>query len=35
MSELKAMYEKAQTDLRKLIRDRSYSLAVINGVITS
>lgn len=35
MSELKAMYEKSQTDLRKLIRDRSYSLAVINGVITS
>lgn len=32
MSELKAMYEKAQSDLKKLIRDRGYSLSVINGV---
>lgn len=32
MNEIKAMYEKSQTDLRKLIRDRSYNIAVINGV---
>jgi len=32
LSELKAMYEKAQTDLRKIIRDRGYSLSYINGV---
>lgn len=32
MNELKKMYIKAQTDLRKLIRDRGYSLSVINGV---
>lgn len=32
MNELKNMYIKAQTDLRKLIRDRGYSLSVINGV---
>lgn len=32
LAEMKSMYLKAQTDLRKLIRDRSYSLAVINGV---
>ena len=32
LSELKGMYEKAQTDFRKLIRDRAYALAVINGV---
>lgn len=32
MNELKSMYQKAQTDLRKLIRDHGYSLSVINGV---
>lgn len=32
LSELKGMYEKAQTDFRKLVRDRAYALAVINGV---
>ena len=32
MSELKVMFEKAQSDFRKLIRDRGYSLSVINGV---
>ena len=32
MNELKSMYQKAQTDLRKLIRDYGYSLSVINGV---
>lgn len=32
MNELKSMFEKAQTDLRKLIRDYGYSLSVINGV---
>ena len=32
MNELKNMYIKAQTDLRKFIRDRGYSLSVINGV---
>ena len=32
MSELKHMYNKSQNDLRKLIRDRGYSLSVINGV---
>ena len=35
LSELKGMYEKAQTDFRKLIRDRGYGLAVINGVSSS
>lgn len=35
LNELRAMYEKAQTDLRKLIRDRGYSLSVINGVESS
>ena len=35
LSELKEMYEKAQTDFRKLIRDRGYGLAVINGVSSS
>ena len=35
LSEMKALYEKTQTDLRKLIRDRAYSLSVINGVETS
>ena len=34
LSEMKQMYEKAQNDLRKLIRDRGYSNAVINGVDT-
>ena len=32
LTEMKAMLEKSQTDLRKLIRDRGYSLSVINGV---
>lgn len=32
LSEMKAMYVKAQTDLRKLIRDRAYNMAIINGV---
>ena len=32
MGELKNMFFKAQTDLRKLIRDRGYSNAIINGV---
>ena len=32
MTELEKMYTKAQTDFRKLIRDRAYSLAVLNGV---
>lgn len=32
MNELKNMYIKAQIDLRKLIRDRGYSLSAINGV---
>lgn len=35
LSEMREMYEKAQTDLRKLIRDRAYSLSVINGVETT
>lgn len=35
LSEMKALYEKTQTDLRKLIRDRAYSLSVINGVETT
>ena len=35
MNELKSMFEKAQTDLRKLIRDYGYSLSVINGVDTA
>ena len=30
MSELKAMYEKSQIDLRKYIRDRGYSLSLVN-----
>jgi hypothetical protein len=29
---VKDMYEKAQTDFKKLIRDWGYSLSVINGV---
>lgn len=32
---LKEMYIKAQMDLRKIIRDRGYSLSVINGVETT
>ena len=32
LDEMKAMYDKAQADLRKLIRDRGYSMSVINGV---
>ena len=31
MAELKAMYEKSQTDFRKLIRDRGYSLSLVNS----
>lgn len=34
LAEMKELLVKAQTDLRKLIRDRAYSLAVINGVET-
>ena len=30
MSELKAMYEKSQIDFRKYIRDRGYSLSLVN-----
>lgn len=32
LAEMKELYEKTQTDLRKLIRDYGYSLSVINGV---
>ena len=32
LAEVKELYLKSQNDLRKLIRDRAYSLAVINGV---
>lgn len=32
LAEMKAMFEKSQTDLRKLIRDRGYNLSVMNGV---
>ena len=32
MAELKEMYQKAQTDLRKYIRDRGYSVSLVNGV---
>ena len=35
LAEMKELYEKSQTDFRKLIRDRAYSLAVINGVATT
>lgn len=35
LNELRAMYSKAQTDFRKLIRDRGYSISVINGVESS
>ena len=31
MVELKAMYEKAQNDFRKYIRDRGYSLGLVNS----
>lgn len=34
MDGLEIMYTKAQTDLRKLIRDYGYSLSVINGADT-
>ena len=34
LAEMKAMFEKSQTDLRKLIRDRGYNLSVMNGVET-
>ena len=32
LAEMKELYQKTQTDLRKLIRDYGYSLSVINGV---
>ena len=32
LAEMKELYQKSQTDLRKLIRDYGYSLSVINGV---
>ena len=32
LTELKAMYQKAQIDLRKLIRDHGYNISVMNGV---
>ena len=32
LAEMKELYTKSQTDLRKLIRDHGYSIAVINGV---
>lgn len=35
LAEMREMYKKAQTDLRKLIRDRAYSLCIINGVETT
>lgn len=35
LAEMKELLLKAQTDLRKLIRDRAYSLSVINGVETT
>lgn len=31
MAELKTMYEKAQNDFRKYIRDRGYSLSLVNS----
>ncbi len=31
MAELKAMYEKANHDFRKLIRDRAFNLTIINS----
>ena len=35
LSEMKELYVKSQTDLRKLIRDYGYSMSVINGVETT
>ena len=35
LAEMKELYNKSQTDLRKLIRDYGYSLSVINGVESS
>ena len=35
LTEMKSMYEKAQSDLKKLIRDRGYSTSVIFGVETT
>ena len=32
LAEIRELLNKSQTDLRKLIRDRGYSLSVINGV---
>ena len=32
LAEMKELYQKSQTDLRKLIRDRGYNLTVMNGV---
>lgn len=32
LAEMKELLNKSQTDLRKLIRDRGYSLSIINGV---
>ena len=32
LAEMKELYLKSQTDLRKLIRDRGYSLSLVNGV---
>ena len=32
LKEMKEMYEKTQTDLRKLIRDYGYNYSIINGV---
>lgn len=34
LAEMKELLTKAQTDLRKLIRDRGYTMSVINGVDT-
>lgn len=31
MAELKSMYEKSQIDFRKYIRDRGYSLSLVNS----
>lgn len=31
MAELRSMYEKAQIDFRKYIRDRGYSLSLVNS----
>ena len=32
LAEMKELYHKSQTDLRKLIRDRGYNISVMNGV---